>query len=260
MFCSLECEKSAFDKFHQFECPMMELILSPIMTATMRLAVRTLFTSLALFGGSFEELDKFLKENFESRTVFDIQDCSDPKETLLAVNSLIANHKLEVNETFFEELFQSSAELKSMWSSHADFIRSFLKKQTQIGTMNYHEIHGWPLKKGGLRDEEFDELKGLAYKTGVTSWGSGSYPFISMLNHSCAPNVSRVFVGNKNVVFVQRSIKKGDQLFDNYGYDFTNVPRDHRQKELYKQFKFKCGCEACTENWVLLPSLKVLGK
>lgn len=240
----------------------MELTLSSLLSSTMQMALRTFFVALSLFDGSIQDLEKFLSESQRSCTIFD-GDFEDSKQKLLAINSLIFDETIVVKDTIFEEIFSVSSALKAMWSTQTDnqFIRNFLRKQTQIATMNYHEIYCWPLKKGGLSDAEVDEFKGsLAYKRGVISTGNGSYPFFALLNHHCAPNVSRIFINEKIVLIVQRPIEKGDQLFDNYGYNFTNVSKDDRQMELMKQYKFRCSCEACTNSWPILPGLKVSDK
>lgn len=241
----------------------MELILSPTLTSTMKIALRTFFTMLSTFGGSIVEFESFFNSNTNSKplTIFDVKSSTDVKEMLQVLNSLTFNAAVEIHDKLFDEIFLYSTTLKAMWSSHRTFIRKFLKTHTQIGTMNYHEIYNWPLKKGGLPVSDVEETKNsLSYKSGVVAVGSGSYPFISLINHNCAPNVNRVFVHDKNVLVVQRSIKKGEQLFDNYGYNFVNMPRKHRKSELLERYRFKCSCEACANNWPLLPSLKIVDK
>lgn len=258
MFCSTKCA-SSFESFHNLECPSMEQIFSPMLTSTLRMALRTFLVSLSLFGNSVENLEKFLNNNVDC-TIFDV-DSSDMKQKLLAMNSLVSNGHVEVNETIFEEIFCSSPPLKTMWSSHKPFITSFLKKQAQIVSMNFHEVYGWPLKKGGVDDDDLNSFQdSLAYKRGVTCVGTGGYPFCSMLNHHCSPNVSRTFIDEKNVLIVQRSIKRGEQLFDNYGFSFTNVAKDDRRMHLLKQYRFKCNCEACVNDWPFMPALKILDK
>lgn len=225
------------------------------------MALRTLFYALTLFDGSISDLEKFLTENTETCTMFDINSHADEKKKLLIVHSLISDGNVLINEPIFEKLFKSTRALRKLWSSHEDFILKFVDKQTQIATLNYHEIYTWPLKVGGLSDEEVDEFKGsLAYKRGVISTGNGSYPFCSLLNHHCAPNVSRMFNDDKIVLVVQRAIKRGDQIFDNYGYNFTNVSIEQRQTELLKQYRFKCCCEACENDWPVLPKLNISNK
>lgn len=260
MFCSPDCAKLSFENFHKFECPLMELVQSSLLSSTMQMALRTFFVAITLFDGSVENLERFLNENHRSTTIFD-GTFDDNKQKLLAVNSFTFDEKIVVNEAIFEEIFNVSSGLKSLWSTHSQFIRNFLRKQTQIATMNYHEIYSWPLKKGGLPDDDVDEFKGsLAYKRGVIATGNGSYPFRALLNHHCSPNVSKIFMNDKIVMIVQRPIEKGDQIFDNYGYNFTNVSKDDRQIALMKQYKFKCSCDACVNNWPILPGLKVLDK
>lgn len=260
MFCR-RCLKDAQTSFHQFECPLIDFILSGSLISTFQMALRTFFVALSNFDGSIEILEKFFNENSVSRSVFDFDESIDLKEKLLAVNSLVTSDKIGVDTAVFEKILLLSPALSDMMSSHYQFIMNFLKKQTQIGTLNYHEIYEWPLKKGGFADDELNEFKeSLAYKRGAVPIGNGSFPFTSLLNHSCSPNVSRVFVDAKIMFVVLKPLEKGDQLFDDYGYNFTNVPRNIRQVKLQKQYKFKCQCQACEKDWSLLPSLKVHDK
>lgn len=237
----------------------MELILSPTLTSTMKIALRTFFIALSTFDGSITELETFINSIPKPLTTFDVNSSTDVKEMLIVLNSLVFNSDVEVHEKLFDEIFLTSTPLKAIWSSHRTFIRHFLKKHSQIGTMNCHEIYNWPLKKGGLSDVG-KASDSLAYKSGVAAVGSGNYPFISLISHHCAPNVNRVFVHHKNILVVQRPIKKGEQLFDNYGCNFVNMPKKYRECELVQRYKFKCSCEACENDWPLLPYLKVIDK
>jgi SET domain-containing protein len=49
------------------------------------------------------------------------------------------------------------------------------------------------------------------------SIGKAVFPFASLLNHSCAPNVARIDVESKMYLVLKRPIKAGEQLFDSYG-------------------------------------------
>lgn len=51
-----------------------------------------------------------------------------------------------------------------------------------------------------------------------TTHGSAVYPFCSLLNHSCAPNILRVSTGSRTVLVALRVVEIGEQLFDNYGF------------------------------------------
>lgn len=52
-----------------------------------------------------------------------------------------------------------------------------------------------------------------------------------------------------------RTIKKGEEILDNYGYHYAVMPREERQRKLNNQYFFKCDCFACSKNWPLYPSL-----
>lgn len=220
----------------------------------MRIALRTFFYGLSIFGGSIEDFAASMNKHQGNLTIFDAAAESDEIRKLYAVHSLTSECKISVNDLIFEEIFQTSSNLKDLWTSHSDFIRNFLIKQTKIATMNYHEIYNWPLKNHENSDTTF------AYKRGVVEVGNGSFPFCSLLNHSCTANVSRVFRDDTIILIVQRPISKGEQIFDNYGFNFTNVPKDQRQSELIRQYNFLCQCIACEKNYPLLPSLSVADK
>jgi SET and MYND domain-containing protein 4 len=260
MFCRQSCVESSRKSFHQYECGAIDEMLHSLLSSTMQMALRTFFDALSLFDGSVANLENFMKENQKSLTIFDV-DYNDRKQKLLVVNSLVFSEDIHVEDSIFEGIFHGSQNLKALWSTHSAFIKSFLKKQTQVAALNYHKIYTWPLKKDGLFDADVDKFKGkLAYKRGVVPFGNGSFPFCSLVNHSCAPNAAKVFENGKFVLVVQRPIDKGEQIFDNYGFSFTNVPREDRRDELLIQYKFLCKCEACEKNWPILPKLKVSDK
>jgi hypothetical protein len=128
--------------------------------------------------------------------------------------------------------------------SDVDFFRSFVFKQTQIAASNYHGLYN-----GVSSGSEIESNP---------QHGSASFPFCSLLNHSCAPNVVRVSHEGKNVVMVNRPIAAGDQIFDNYGFHHCLQDIKDRQTSLYNQYMFKCSCEACTKNYPIFPELPLV--
>lgn len=257
MFCTV-CESDK--KVHSYECSIPH-DLTASLTSTERMALQTFFTTVSLFDGSVEQLEAFLDGNSDSATIFELLKAGDKKQTLLAVHSLVPNSKIEVDETKWEKIFKATPTLSGLWGAKSAFIKSFLKKQTQIATSNYHEVYAWPLKRGGFPVDEIGETnQALAYKRNVMPCGNGSFPFCSLVNHSCASNVCKIFVDDKMLFIVTRPIDRGEQLFDSYGFSFTNMPKDYRQAELLKLYRFRCECTACNNDWPLLPNLKVIDK
>lgn len=260
MFCSDACLKEGYRKFHKYECGISKFIISSTLNTNMQIAMRIFLEALDCFNESIPDLTLFLKESSPC-SAFDISSNATLKEKILALNSSVFDETVKVDDAQFKKVFLHNEKLQQVWNAYENDIILFLVKHTQIATLNCHEIYGWPLKKGGLLDPELENYKEtLAYCRNVTAFANGRYLFASLLNHSCAPNVSKIFVDDKIVIIVQRPIKAGEQIFDNYGCSFTNIPKETRQSELLEQFKFFCKCVACVGNFSLLPALKINDK
>ncbi|CAL4066114.1 unnamed protein product, partial [Meganyctiphanes norvegica] len=86
--------------------------------------------------------------------------------------------------------------------------------------------------------------------------GTGIYPTISFMNHSCYPAVTRFFDGTKMVLVTIRPIQAGEMVAENYGPRFTRDSLFERQKKLETRYWFKCSCIACNENWPIYDQMK----
>lgn len=75
--------------------------------------------------------------------------------------------------------------------------------------------------------------------------GVGLYPSAAMFNHSCAPNVSTVFVGRTVHLRALQSIAPGTELCVSY----IDLAQDvaTRRTELQQGFGFHCKCARCTD-------------
>lgn len=257
MFCSDDCEKIGNDKFHKFECPIIDK-LNTLGTKILRIAVRTFFEALDVCGGLVQDLKTLIEENRDSnRTVFDFDFPIKRKDVLQAIDALAANE----GERNHADLFQRSgivAIICNLFLKHTslgdlleanddrDFFRSFIFKQTQIAACNYHGLFN-----GVIRKSELDANP---------QYGSASFPFCSLINHSCSPNLVRVTFNCKNYVAINRPIAPGEQLFDNYGFHHCLENLSDRQSTLLTQYMFRCTCEACKKKFPLYPDLPVYDK
>lgn len=214
MFCSDECQQKAFERFHKFECPVISLILK---SGSVNIALRIFFISLFAFDETIENLENFMNENEkQNSTVFDFdfsraaRDGS-AREYLRCLFSLSRSSKLFSLQPHVE-ILQNHPTLKEVWKTHENFIRNFLQRQCQINDLYFHGIFGGSLRKVETQDSV------LIFKNLQQSIGSGWFPFCSLINHSCAPNVERIYVEGKVVLIACRPIEKGSQLFDCYCY------------------------------------------
>ncbi|GAY41727.1 hypothetical protein CUMW_061660 [Citrus unshiu] len=73
--------------------------------------------------------------------------------------------------------------------------------------------------------------------------GTGLYPVISIINHSCLPNTVLVFEGRLAVVRAVQHVPKGAEVL--ISYIETAGSTMTRQKALKEQYLFTCTCPRC---------------
>lgn len=218
MYCSETCREIAYTKFHKFECGMVK-ILDDMFDYRNHFALKIFFESL----DKFQSLDQFKSawnsmESNGNASILDF-DGMDPESSkfnmLKAVKALgcdrpieIIYHKINVGVAIVNFMLENSLELKKVLSSSADdieFFKTFVCRQILISNTNGFEIYG---------NKQHKEKCGIDEENDI---GNAIYPFGSLLNHSCAPNILRLNKGNALLIVVCRHIKKGEQIFDSYG-------------------------------------------
>lgn len=78
--------------------------------------------------------------------------------------------------------------------------------------------------------------------------GVGVYPTISLLNHSCKPNILSFFHKNKFVARAASSLECGTEINYCYGPSVNRMSKKDRIKRLKEQYFFDCSCECCSNN------------
>jgi hypothetical protein len=76
---------------------------------------------------------------------------------------------------------------------------------------------------------------------------TGIFPRISMLNHSCSPNIRNKFDGKVLTIFAASKIEKGGEIFNCYGPNYRLMSYQERQDSLRLQYNFNCKCTKCSE-------------
>lgn len=71
------------------------------------------------------------------------------------------------------------------------------------------------------------------------------FDVLSIINHSCAPNLYFSTIGKTGYCLTVRPIKKGDQVFINYLGEDVHMPTTQRQCELKGNWDFDCKCDKC---------------
>ena len=83
----------------------------------------------------------------------------------------------------------------------------------------------------------------------MESIGNAIYSSFAFLNHSCNPNTVKYWEGDRMVVVASQTIRRGQEVTDNYGMHFLNTGRTVRRQWLLDTFWFQCGCPACEGEW-----------
>ncbi|KAF5296486.1 hypothetical protein FQR65_LT01475 [Abscondita terminalis] len=225
MFCNEGCKRLAWDTFHKYEClilpTLLDLDLNKLTLAALKISILVDLKQDHINGST----------TYKSRNYREIHD-------------LITNTHLRPTSDLFEravtaaiifELVHKHTELLIEGVKRREVFKELLLLHSQTGPSNFHEV------SEVVKNDYFEQ----------DEIGVGAYSFLSLLNHSCCPNVVRHCYGRTIVLRALRPIVKGEQLFDNYGYHHAVMEKQQRKQHLQKQYFFECVCEACTKNWPL---------
>lgn len=213
MFCSQICYDEAHKAFHQFECPIIDFIHE----TCNRIQLVALRSTLKAFE-CYESVDE-LRDTLSNIDNIEVTafSCDYPAKSKKEEFLKILSFPTKQSERIPNDLFGVAAVTAVLYDQlmertnfkfllpnerDQDVLMELLFRFLQIARMYYHTL--------SLSNRQYHSPQG-----GVI--GSATFPFCSLINHSCAPNIIRIPFGTKMVIFVLRKIKKGEQLFDNYG-------------------------------------------
>lgn len=74
------------------------------------------------------------------------------------------------------------------------------------------------------------------------------FPKISMLNHSCDPNIRNSFDGPFLRIHAAHDIAADEEIFNCYGPNYKLMSKMDRKSALKQQYCFDCNCQRCTSN------------
>lgn len=202
MFCSTECIEIATKTFFRTETKLRMHDIKQ----------RMFFEALDICGGSFTKLNQLMDAtDLSKRTIFDF-DLTNPNDSLYKYNLLMSIMSLSQIANVSDEVVRYLAHHPLLDTIEdpvdKEIAKRFLLHCFRILTVNAFGIE-W-LVPARPRDFTKDTIITKLAGDALCSFGS-------LMNHSCIPNVDRVFVDNRFVFFVRRPINKGQQLFITYG-------------------------------------------
>lgn len=213
MFCSRECQMKGMSLFHRFECTAIDglfNLFNKIHLSALRVVLKVFTDPI-----EFEKIKQFMTDLDESTVNPFTVDHADRSicERYKPIHTLATNQtkrnvadlfqrstigamifKFLADNPFLKEIFEAADENRNIF-------QSLLFRHLQTSATNFHSI-------GTIEVPTDIDL----------TFASGAFGFSSMINHSCSPNITRFNLNGKYILlFVQRSISKGEQIFDNYG-------------------------------------------
>lgn len=214
MFCSEDCREKGWREFHKYECPIIDFLLDSC-TKIHLTALRTCFVTLSLFS-NINECRAFC-ENSDNidKNVFDLNYKEISKlEEYRAVHGLVTNEeKRPVNDLFQRATL--GATIKNILLEFTP-LKEFLGEN--IENLNFFtELFFRHLQTASSNMHSIDLVQQINETKDDECFACGAYPFLSLLNHSCAPNVVRIHKGTTAILFVLRNIEANGKLYDNYG-------------------------------------------
>lgn len=196
-FCSEICQKSAWKEFHELECSLCEKMTED--DGFLMMIERSLFKVLNICG-SLESLRQLVEENTIA-TIFDVdmkQTGKELQEKLILVCFSLEASEPSDDETKFTEKFVN----------HHKFIKQIYKTEDQ---KNF--LIKFILRLIGVLNRNSFTMHWSSPTSEIDETGCGIFSFSSLINHSCSPNLSRVWFDDNLVLITKRPITANEQLF-----------------------------------------------
>lgn len=254
LYCGECCRDSSWQEYHKYECSGgLELLQS---VGIAHLALRVVLKA-----------DPLCSENSKFRNdPPDKLDCvatfGNKCNNYPAVYSLLPHIEDMENDDFFQyamtatllliylkestEYFNNRQNIEQIELLHIsnkselniDFIGRLILRHIAQLICNAHAI---------TKIESMPAIHGVTEEAQVRI-ATAIYPSVSMMNHSCNPNIISSFCGEYVVVRASRAITAGLEVFNCYGPHFRRMPVKERQEILNSQYFFRCTCDCCTDS------------
>ncbi|XP_046603722.1 SET and MYND domain-containing protein 4-like [Neodiprion virginianus] len=241
LYCSSECLDNAWSGYHKWECPGAQMRMGQ------QIGIAHLSLKVLLVGSTTEDKERF---NEVQKLVTNIDKVSPDDLLVYGITAVMLTMYLSMYTDFFTTVDLKKSFADKFIDSSIDFncdvttesgkqlyVSSFLLRHTLQLICNGHAI-----TKLSLDAQENDKVATVHQERIAT----GIYPAVSMMNHSCDPNIINSFDDQYLIVKATKDIPAGGEVFNCYGPHFRRTPRDERQEILRNQYCFTCTCEACT--------------
>uniref|UniRef100_A0A182TSF8 SET domain-containing protein n=1 Tax=Anopheles melas TaxID=34690 RepID=A0A182TSF8_9DIPT len=250
MYCSFECLSSARTQYHEFECRLVHHLAETTGDPFVLLAWRAVARTIGTYRYNLRTLKQ--RRNMLSKIEVNplLLDWVDGQNIAFSAVHILASLARAPNDPVEARAAQLAWEMHCHLVSKTKLTANYDPDSVPyqwVGEMCYHFLKVMQCNARPAQLMRRDEPEGR-YR--AVPFALRCYPLISLLNHSCAPNVKCFDLrdGRCAVVVIQ-PIAAGGQLFANYGYDYLQTGRDERREGLQRDYGFSCNCNACENNY-----------
>lgn len=263
VYCSQRCATTSWTHTHKYECKYLNFLINQSGLTQMEwLSLRIVLKA----GKNYLLSVKPLLENYEKMfensirdgscmSFFESEDKVYNSESYLTIFNLITNSRVRKLNDLFRRSFVAYFLVKLLEKNDfflSDSAEGFKENQWFIGGLilrhqqsiscNAHEVselHHSNAKKNAMAESSAQGI------------GAGIFAILSLFNHSCDPHVTRNFRGSRCQIRALQNIKKGEEIYDNYGVLYAVNELKERRQKLKEQYFFECNCLPCRNDWPL---------
>lgn len=224
MYCSTQCVEKAWEEYHRYECPLMACLVKMDFTKLELLALRITIKSRtehpnweSLFTVSDNArlqigTDLWGHVSIDGKWIYD-------SKYYPSIHTLATN----IERRGVSDIFQKSVsaavllhllETVNFCTDDSEIMTEKIIKYT--GATLFRHVMTAPTNMHGITTNVENDEGNYVEEYNI---GSAPYAFMSLINHSCTPNVVRYSrLGSAQMTLIAlRPIKAGMQIFDNYG-------------------------------------------
>lgn len=273
-FCSTSCRDYAWSTYHPTECGLTHFLDRSGVGTMGLLALRTVVLvglhALTEVVASDGKTDPCLNQVYDSTDYLNIYQLI----TNTSQRSVADLFRRTVMAVYLASILRHRDFFHGDDAAHPSTVAVALLRHLQNYPCNAHEIsqlcvpidassysvsdESQPLDPLDMKLSDRSTIAATVSNVGrarVCQVGAAAYACLSLINHSCDPNVTRNCVGDTTFVTTVRPIAAGQEILDNYGYHYAMQNYSDRQSHLTGQYYFRCCCVACVQQWPLYSDL-----
>lgn len=268
VYCSKECANTSWTHSHRYECKYLNFLIDQSGLTHMEwLALRIVLKA----GKNYLLSIKPMLEDYEKQFESGVRDDScmafaegESKvyhsDSYLPIFNLITNSRVRKLNDLFRRAFVSFFLVKLLEKNsffEGDSAEGFKENQWFIGGLILRHLQSISCNAHEISELQHSNAKKNAMaESSAQGIGAGIFAILSLFNHSCDPHVTRNFRASKCQVRALQTIKKGEEIFDNYGVLYAVNELKERQEKLREQYFFECKCVPCSKDWPLYDKIE----